>query len=1776
MDQETPNRGGRSLGDFEGTPSTHVEDIYEESRELLHASRRTQSQARDSIEPIKLEDEDEMATQDPEQVRVDFSSGNSSNQTPKPRRHILDGHNSSASPFVIDDSPYSTPQAQPRVAKRPSSPSLTQNGSAKRQQTRHNTTVIMSPSRPLSHGPVDSLFGLDTDREEHVALQHRERVEGENGYKNGDLYHPSSRSVKIGNESERCQVSRPSSARNTPSRGPPPSIRQTPSREHYSSAQQMPSREYYSASRQTPSRDQLPSTRQTLSREYTSSSQEQRSSSQLHRTPQQLPRQRGYSPYDPNRRIVEDPYRQARVNSVSTRPGNQKFHKEIDLEDHNMQLEDEVVPMPLVRAASMMREVIRAQSRPPQRGATVPPESFRDRPLYEEASLANGSRSVRTRTPGLQRDIGGTGSYNSHSNIDKNGYTPQQPSRHQNPKPDGTPKKFILDTLDNSSESETEDVDMTTFFRGPKRNGQGPRSRQKSSQSQNQVPFRRAQTAAPEVSQSSNYQQRPNTPKLLQRQSESDKYAVKSLQLQSPIWAPGADHRVSGSVTRPRTPFRDQNGAANGFHEEQRSRSRSVAPHTPFDVPNRSIQNANEEHRSRSRSVAPCTPFQAQNGTAHIVHEEHRGRSRSVAPRTPALDRVRSQSQYGGSPSRNPPAKPQAYEHERMETSQSQPQTPQNQNHALNGDDKSNVFSGATPIRTPQQAQLPKTPNRAPQNSDFLHMDSSDTFDTPLDAVIRKNQRQAQKPPPIQNGITNAQKVSSVIPSGSAFAKKAKPEAQKLISPDPVTPTNRVSSGRGFKDTQVIDLITPEGPSRSVSMKERIAPAVKKPAPKKPVAPSASLAKPSKSTGLSPKRVAKEKAAPIDPEEVRQKRVAEIIIDRKKKSDEVSLDMALFGEIVHDQAAEDKKAEEARARGQREREAKMAAMLAKEKAAEKAAEEEKKQKYEEAEKRRLAKEIEEQQKRVKREADRKRQLAHENREKEILRRAAEEKIRLDREKQAKEEEQRELDKQKAKAKAEFVQAEAEELAKLRAKQEQAKLQAASLSSAKIPSVADPKRVEEPEFNVEDEESLFMPEASPVVPDKAKPNNRSAPKASNSNDLMAQVSSMTTYRAEKEAEEMRKELEQSKRIQEKLGARYNRPPSVIPPNPAPVSRTEPPAPRPKPVSRPDPIVERSKSVSPPEPEPVVEKPATAPAPAVPKAPPPKKDRPAPQPKGRPGPKPKSTRDKIYESFRSQSSSSSGDIPPAPNYLQRLAAKNLFKDMPNGFSSFGRTKAQPEGPKPRVYKHKVTLISDLEREELEKKQQNRGRVRDNRRMSEKQKQDAANKRTEKAREKQIEKIREDAEKKGTEISEEELKAQVDAFMEKRAQDLQKRAETLARKEQDPGHDFGRNPLILETLTPAQQLLCDTENEDGLSVEDLQLKQKRREDLASKVALGKIRNSAFDKASARKTTAHFTDSEESEEDPDPEPEHEIEGEVIQQQQSTEDDEEEESSIEESGSESESDDDTEIMSPMPEMSASFTARAAEADRDVHRKRIQSLDGQTPLPGGGPSPRMITLYQVWKLERTKSPDGDEDETHRQMVEQFATLAEANAFASDIVQNKFRTCQYHKLEESYKGDKYRAAIRHDATHESQISIVEMPVGPSELSPEFIASIPHRIPEKFWDVMQYTSRRIIDEETGEISVHHGIPKRHGQFSVLEMANHEASEQLIKLFRPAGGDGHYIKFYQDVSEKVREARDQANADGECFQVEVERDSIPEWMNLDNINMLVECVEIQGPLN
>ena len=100
-----------------------------------------------------------------------------------------------------------------------------------------------------------------------------------------------------------------------------------------------------------------------------------------------------------------------------------------------------------------------------------------------------------------------------------------------------------------------------------------------------------------------------------------------------------------------------------------------------------------------------------------------------------------------------------------------------------------------------------------------------------------------------------------------------------------------------------------------------------------------------------------------------------------------------------------------------------------------------------------------------------------------MRRKAAEKIEADCKKAVEEAKEREKVKREAREKAEQVRVEAERLVKLKAKQEEAKKQAASLSVAKISLTddgegADGGNTDKDEDVVMEEDSLFIPEKEP--------------------------------------------------------------------------------------------------------------------------------------------------------------------------------------------------------------------------------------------------------------------------------------------------------------------------------------------------------------------------------------------------------------------------------------------------------------------------------------------------------------------------------------------------------------------------------------------------------------------------------------------------------------------------------------------------------------------------
>jgi hypothetical protein len=465
-------------------------------------------------------------------------------------------------------------------------------------------------------------------------------------------------------------------------------------------------------------------------------------------------------------------------------------------------------------------------------------------------------------------------------------------------------------------------------------------------------------------------------------------FPVQAPQLGSPIWA------------EKREQPRDFNPLIRvaGNYVVTKAGNNAKAPHPNGD-------------QSRYFELDPRTP------------DNHRTRGRSVAPHNPASHRGRSSSRRvladHGSQSRS--------------RSNTQPSSVHRRERSKS------VYH--TPLATPLAVNMAQVTTKANQH---IYAESEPDTDSPmLEDLLRTGRRVTQ-------GAVKASPydVRQVLPQNNMFSTNR-------LRPQPSAAQTPRQSRAILPEQEVINLISPENsdvrpppaPVRLIPMKDRIFPAKRSSIMKAPVT------KPNVAAQNKPKpeRVSKVENTPqykMLAEIERQKKHAEVILEKEELAKTEALQLEIFGEVVPEDAETKKKREEKeRAENQRKREEAQAEKLMKQEEKRLAELEKVRLREEAAEKVRIARDIEEAKNKVRRDAERKKLEAAEALQREKLRQQAEARIQAEREKKAAEDMGREREKQRARA----VQVEAAALARFKAKQEEAKKQAASLSFPKLAS-----------------------------------------------------------------------------------------------------------------------------------------------------------------------------------------------------------------------------------------------------------------------------------------------------------------------------------------------------------------------------------------------------------------------------------------------------------------------------------------------------------------------------------------------------------------------------------------------------------------------------------------------------------------------------------------------------------------------------------------------------
>ncbi|KAE8447142.1 hypothetical protein EG329_011126 [Mollisiaceae sp. DMI_Dod_QoI] len=1117
-----------------------------------------------------------------------------------------------------------------------------------------------------------------------------------------------------------------------------------------------------------------------------------------------------------------------------------------------------------------------------------------------------------------------------------------------------------------------------------------------------------------------------------------------------------------------------------------------------------------------------------------ITPDEPRRRAMTVAPvpRTPLKQRARSRSK-----SRPPP---------RQDLSRSKPKPP--------SIDRTKIKNVAPLIHDSRSIDVLSTPStyRKPTVEDDTSDGTSEDF-MPMNQLFRKKQRAGHMS---NHNQSEKNDIATNLPFQGSIFHTSKPKQhvsmERLSTPkrNPIVPT-------------VINLVSPDTPAKSppstpirpILMKDLIGPPPK-PASKRESIMSTKTKTVAKAaaTNTAKKVPPKEKPQepPQNPEAIRQKLAAQRIINREVKGAEAALDKDLFGEAVDEEPEEkEKRLETERVEAREKREKKMAELLAKEEAAKLAEMEMKRLAGEEVEKKRLAKEEEELRKKAKREADRIKQQAIETAEQNERRRLAAERIEQAR---AQSEAEKAL-LEKAKEKLDGVQADPDAIAKLKAKQEEAKRFAASLKSAKIPD-GEGKDIGKKDLlkakavaasELPEEESLFVP----AITEQERTRAKSVGPLS-ALEVFAHHTAKTgesAYSLEREAAERDRAAQQAAEAKARMDARYHL---------------------------------RAKSAKPEE-LPVLSAQSRPKLPKIASNPPVKQI--------------------TDEGHVEDDEDLFGDQQDAPSVSQLQIDKASSKSSAN--TSFSSTKSAPDPYSEaarNVFNQKVKFISNEKREQLEKEtkeKQAKSTVVAKRERSEQQKAKRKMYDDERARKRKRGQLLDEAKKNGIQLSEIALDTQVSAYMEKRERQLRQRTERRIQSEKI--QDFAPDTLALQSRIqpfqherqPSRESRETSVNDEEITLEQQIRKRNEKFMKDSMAATARQRGAAFNNAANKRTVADFETDSESEEDPISET---ILHSSSQASEHGDDEESDEDSAKDSSIEGaleaalNADRHNPPVTPPPGMSRStLNARTTASYKSPNRsiaslyamgqalKENKQLDADDYV-------KIYTVKEALSFEGLPEDYKNDEDVVKKEVGRFANMKEANDRVRKRIQKPRQRQTRSILETTDDEGLLTCVVVYDKAEEHMIAVWVEAVSKAvkDISDVDLDRLEQKLPVRTYEVWEYTTKEEVDAETGKVHIYHAKPVRHAVHSLRKMANNEACEKFCKFLKPKAARIEHLEEWQKTVKVLRQDKDISNAidDGDAagnpralFYAEI---SGIEWMDVSSVEFRVELNEIQGPLN
>jgi hypothetical protein len=558
-------------------------------------------------------------------------------------------------------------------------------------------------------------------------------------------------------------------------------------------------------------------------------------------------------------------------------------------------------------------------------------------------------------------------------------------------------------------------------------------------------------------------------------------------------------------------------------------------------------------------------------------------------------------------------------------------------------------------------------------------------------------------------------------------------------------------------------------------------------------------------------------------------------------------------------------------------------------------------------------------------------------------------------------------------------------------------------------------------------------------------------------------------------------------------------------------------------------------------------------------------------------------------------------------------------------------------PPVLKSRVVTVSDqIEKLRFEREKREKAKKRSER--NEKSRETARLKRTEQAREKKRLELLAQAEKNGIELTEENLNAQVEAYMEKREvrisclgslwhecryllsgttekstrtqifsevqgtnadisfqKEQQKRRQSIARTEaiRNMAPDALAlnltNKFILDDLnsnsgdeiTSNQHLKKKVPEQELVPEDEDEFTRATRESIA---ALQRERGGSFRAAAAKRTVADFqTDSSESEseEDPDDDPAPRPKPSKSKDRGSSDGDDRDS----DSGSETETGEGVPAINGInPDKQNDETAAPLPATNSSPQKqpptlsKHSTLQTQPRLSATDFTNRLVWIYTVIEAETINGVSGP-----TLKGSDFLDRSDAIRDATHRLQTYRSTRRtIHSVEETYNDSEiYSGKLIFDSerTNHLTISINKFPQAPREIVDFDASKVPERVPAKTYILKLKTVRREAMGTGVEVEIREGDVIDGRIFPELEMANNAACSYLIEYIKPKLPRLDDIEQHANVAApRIRERRDRCNEEKMRFVcgMEPEKGELEWMMPRSFIEVEVVLFKMEGPVN